>query len=185
MKLYLDIETTGLSPTNDEITIIGLLCDGHFERFVENIGLYAHLVDEFILRHKPTEVVGYNSNNFDIPFLTSFGVKTLSDLTKVDLMHKCHNLNIKGGLKKAEQILGIERKFEPLNFFQQRALWKKWINNNDWYALDRLLQYNKEDVCNLPILEERLKERQEKQNKKHDIFRKAYLEKLKISEVDS
>lgn len=182
-KLYLDIETTGLSPTNDKITIIGLLCNGHFEQFVENINLYPYLVDEFILAHKPTEVVGYNSNNFDIPFMISFGVKTLDNLKQVDLMHQCHNLGIKGGLKKTEKILGIERKYEPLNFFQQRALWKKWVNNNDHEALDRLLKYNKEDVCNLPLLEQKLKEKQEKQDKTHNVFRKAYLKKMKVNEA--
>lgn len=182
-KLYLDIETTGLSPTNDKITIIGMLCNDNFEQFVENINLRAYYIDEFIMMYEPTEIVGYNSNNFDIPFMVSFGVETLDKLKQVDLMHKCHNLNIKGGLKKTEKMLGIERKHEPLNFFQQKALYKKWINNNDHEALDRLLKYNKEDVCNLPLLEQKLKEKQEKQDKKHAMLRKAYYKKLGIKQT--
>ena len=176
-KLYVDIETTGLSPTNDEITIIGLLCNGEFQQFIEHINLKAYYVDEFIMMHEPTEVVGYNSNKFDIPFMESFGVETLSNLKQTDLMYQCHSLNLKGGLKAVEKILGIERKYEPLNFFQQKALWKKWINNNDWSALDRLLAYNREDVINLPSVEEKLKQRLGKKEKSNSMFKKAYAKK--------
>ena len=70
-----------------------------------------------------------------------------------------------------------------MNFFQQKALWAKWINNNDHVALDRLLNYNKEDVINLPFVEKKLKERRDKQEEKHNTFRKAYLKKLGINEV--
>ena len=89
-------------------------------------------------------------------------------------MHQCHSLNLKGGLKAVEKILGIEREYEPLNFFQQKALWKKWINNNDWSALDRLLAYNREDVMNLPLVEEKLAAKMNKQNAAQDRFKKAY-----------
>ena len=171
-KLYVDIETTGLSPANDEITIVGLLCGDTFEQFTKNVNLKAYYIDEYIMMHEPTEVVGYNSNRFDIPFMESFGIETLSNLKQVDLMIQCHNLNLKGGLKKVESILGIERQHEPLNFFQQKALWKKWINTNDWSALDRLLAYNKEDVMNLPLVEEKLKLRTDKKGKAQDRFRK-------------
>jgi len=182
-KLYVDIETTGLSIHNDKITIVGLLCGGIFEQFVENINLKACRVDEFIRMHEPTEVVGYNSNSFDIAFMEQFGVETLCNLKQIDLMHQCHSLDIKGGLKKTEQILGIERKYEPLNFFQQKALWKKWLHNNDHHALDRLLKYNEEDVRNLPLVEEKLRKKQDKQKKKHDLFKKVYLKKLGINKV--
>lgn len=164
-KLYLDIETSGLSPANDEITIIGLLCNNTFEQFIKNVNLKACYVDEFIAKHEPTEVVGYNSNKFDIPFMESFGIETLYNLKQTDLMIQCHSLNLKGGLKKVEQILGIERQHEVLNFFQQKALWKKWINNNSWNDLDRLLLYNKDDVINLPLVEEKLKQRLKKNKK--------------------
>ena len=172
-KLYLDIETTGLSPTNDEITIVGLLCNNTFEQFTKNINLKAYYIDEFIMMHEPTEVIGYNSNKFDIPFMELFGVETLTNLEQTDLMHQCHSLNLKGGLKKVEKILNINRQYEPLNFFQQKALWKKWINTNDWSALDRLLAYNKEDVMNLPLVEEKLKQRLDKKGKAQNMFRKA------------
>ena len=177
--MYLDIETTGLSPVNDDITIIGLLCGDTFEQFTKNINLKAYYVDEFIMMHEPDEVIGYNSNKFDILFMESFGVETLANLKQTDLMHQCHDLNLKGGLKKVEQILGIERQYEPLNFFQQTALWKKWINNNDWDSLDRLSAYNREDVMNLPLVEEKLKLRTCKKEKANSMFKKAYSEKIK------
>ena len=182
MKLFIDVETTGLSIQNDEITIIGLLCGDTFEQFTKNVNLKSYYVDEFIMMHEPTEVVGYNSNRFDIPFMESFGVKTLANLKQTDLMIQCHSLNLKGGLKKVEQILGIERQHEPLNFFQQTALWKKWINNNDWDSLDRLLAYNKEDVMNLPLVEQKLADRDKKKEKANSMFKKAYSEKAKLSQ---
>jgi uncharacterized protein YprB with RNaseH-like and TPR domain len=180
--MYLDIETTGLSPMKDDITIIGLLCNDEFQQFIGHVNLKAYYVDEFIMMHEPTEVVGYNSNRFDIPFMQEFGVETLDGLTFVDLMHQCHDLNLKGGLKAVEKILGIEREYEPLNFFQQTALWKKWINNNDWPALDRLLAYNKEDVLNLPLVEEKLAGRNKKKEKANSMFKKAYSKKLGTKE---
>ena len=181
-KLYLDIETTGLSPMKDDITIIGVLCNDVFQQFIGHVNLKAYYVDEFIMMHEPTEVIGYNSNKFDIVFLEQFGVETLANLKQIDLMIQCHDLNLKGGLKAVEKILGIERQHEPLNFFQQTALWKKWINNNDWEALDRLLAYNREDVLNLPLVEEKLANRNKKKEKANSMFKKAYSKKLGIKE---
>jgi len=181
-EMYLDIETTGLNPKKDNITIIGLLCEDDFTQFVRHIDLVPYYVDEFIMLNDVDEVVGYNSNRFDIPFMEEFGVKTLSNLKQTDLMHQCHDLNLKGGLKAVEKMLEIERKYEVLNFFQQTALWNKWVNNSDRVALNRLLKYNMEDVLNLPLVEEKLKEKLDKQEKAHQVFKKAYFKKLGIEE---
>ena len=182
IKMYLDIETSGLSIKNDKITIIGLLVNGQFEQFIEGLNLIPYYVDEFIMLHEPDEVVGYNSNKFDIPFMEEFGVETLTNLKQTDLMHQCHNLGIKGGLKATETQLDITRKYEVLNFFQQKALWAKWINNQDRIALDRLLKYNEEDVMNLPLVETKLKEKLDKQEEAHQKFKRAYFKKLGIEE---
>lgn len=182
IKAYIDIETSGLSIKKDIINIIGILCDDDFTQFVRSRDLIPYYIDEFIIMHKPTEVVGYNSNRFDIPFMEEFGVETLVNLKHTDLMHTCHDLNLKGGLKKVEQILGIERKHEVLNFFQQTALWQKYVNNNDRIALNRLLKYNEDDVKNLPVLEKKLNDKIKKQEEKHEVFKKAYFKKLGITE---
>lgn len=182
IKAYIDIETTGLSSIKDEITIVGLLINNKFKQFIRTINLSPCNINNFIMVYEPDEVVGYNSNKFDIPFMEEFGVETLSNLKQTDLMHQCHNLNLKGGLKAVEKILGIERKYEVLNFFQQKALWAKWINNSDRVALDRLLKYNEEDVMNLPLVEQKLKEKLEKQEEAHQKFKKAYFKKLGIIE---
>ena len=176
-KLYVDIETSGLSPMNNYVTIIGVLTKDIFNQFILNVNLKQNIIDSYIKENDITEIIGYNHIAFDNKFLVFneyVSQKNINELKQTDLMHQCHDLNLKGGLKAVEKILGIEREYEPLNFFQQKALWKKWINNNDWSALDRLLAYNREDVMNLPLVEEKLAAKMNKQNAAQDRFKKAY-----------
>ncbi|MDM7202769.1 MAG: ribonuclease H-like domain-containing protein, partial [Thermodesulfobacteriaceae bacterium] len=61
-------------------------------------------------------------------------------------------LGIKGGLKKVEKILGLERKTEGMNGYDAVKLWKRWQEEKDRAALRKLILYNREDVVNLKIL---------------------------------
>jgi len=180
VKCYLDIETSGLSINNDEILIVGLLIKDHFQHFIKGINLSSYYIDEFIMMYEPTEIVTYNGIRFDVPFLVdNLGCETLSNLNQKDLMILCHNNNIKGGLKKAEQYFGIERTETPLNYFQQRALWKRWDYNQDEQSLNRILKYNEDDVRNLQILEEKLDNIQKRKDASYSVFKKAFLTKNK------
>ena len=183
--MFLDIETSGLSPMNNYVTIIGVLTENIFKQFILNVNLKQNIIDSYIKENDVTEIIGYNHIAFDNKFLVFnkyVSQKNINELKQTDLMIQCHDLNLKGGLKKVEQILEVQRQHEPLNFFQQTALWKKWINNNDWDSLDRLLAYNKEDVLNLPLVETKLKQRIDKKKKTNDMFKKAYSKKLGIKE---
>ena len=63
--LFLDIETTGLSPWGDEVTVIGCLGGGRLALFVRGVNL-----EEFpaYVRQFPL-LVSFNGSQFDVPFL--------------------------------------------------------------------------------------------------------------------
>ena len=179
-KMFLDIETSGLSPINNHVIIIGVLTENTFKQFIENVNLKQNIIDLYIRENDITEIIGYNHIAFDNKFLVFnkyVSQKNINELKQTDLMKQCHTFNLKGGLKKVEEILGIERKYDVLNYFQQQALWKKWTDNNDHDALDRLLKYNEEDVLNLPIVEEKLQLKLQKQQEVYQKFKNAYAKK--------
>ena len=62
--LFLDIETTGLSPYYNEVTVIGGLGGGRLELFVRGVNLH-----EFpaYVRQFPL-LVTFNGSQFDVPF---------------------------------------------------------------------------------------------------------------------
>lgn len=161
MKAYIDIETTGFSIRNNVPTIVGILVGEEFKQFVLGTDLTGENIDNFFRKHNVRVVVGYNLIKFDIPFLKGSyctRCKIFDELEISDLMIECHSHLINGGLKETEKILGIERKKEPLNFHQQMALWKRWIQDADVEALSRYMFYNEEDVRNLRLVEMRLPE---------------------------
>ncbi len=163
IEAYLDIETTGLSPAYDDITIIGIyLTDGSFQRVIQ-------LVGEDVTRAKLLEVLRdagviytYNGSKFDLPFLnTSLGVDLLKHFNHRDLMLDCWRNNLYGGFKATEITLGISRHLKYVNGIEAVRLWRKYRTNDDRDALTMLLKYNEEDVVNLKIMKERLRIDQE------------------------
>lgn len=158
MDAYLDIETTGLSPFSDEITIIGVY-------LVSNDGgRLAQLVGEKITRDSllnilqgATAVFTYNGDRFDLPFInTKLGVELDNSFHHHDLMYDCWNNNLYGGLKTVEQQLGIPRQLTGISGRDAVSLWWKYKNEGDQDSLTLLLQYNEEDVRNLEILRGKL-----------------------------
>lgn len=184
VKAYLDIEATGLSPTNNEVTIVGILIQDtagevyEFKQYVKGINLDRFEIRKFLEYHNVHYLVGYNSNKFDIPFLAkndNMCCEFLYDYDTIDLMRIAHKLQLKGGLKKLEKVFGIERKYEPLSFHEQMKLWKAWENHCHLDSLDRYKYYNEEDVKWLPTVEQKLEEykilQKEKNNKMKNVLR--------------
>jgi uncharacterized protein YprB with RNaseH-like and TPR domain len=158
IEAYLDIETTGLSPWHNEITVIGIhTCNGDKTNFIQ-------LVGEDITTESLLEVLDgvdtihtYNGSRFDLPFIDSkLGVNLAKLFKHYDLMYACWNRNLYGGFKGVERQLGIERKLTEINGYEAVRLWWRYINDYDEKALGILLEYNKEDVLNLKALKERL-----------------------------
>lgn len=176
-KMYIDIESTGLSSVHNDVTIIGVLSEDNFIQYVDGIDLEEYVINDFIVDNDVTEIIGYNNINFDVPFIVEnnfLSQEVVNRMQLTDLMNTAHGLGIKGGLKATEIKLGIIRKAEPLNFYQQIALWKRWQEIADKKALNKYLFYNTEDVMNLPIVEQKLVELKEKKAQEHEKFIRIY-----------
>lgn len=158
VEAYLDIETTGLSPRDSEITVIGIhLCNGDDTRFIHLVGGDI-TVNNILDALKGVSVIyTYNGKSFDLPFIHSqLGISLEETFTHHDLMYDCWNCNLYGGFKAVERQLGIDRKLTEVNGYEAVKLWWRYVNDYDEDALATLLEYNKEDVVNLRTLKERL-----------------------------
>jgi uncharacterized protein YprB with RNaseH-like and TPR domain len=157
---YLDIETTGLSPCYDEITVVGIyLCQDTEEKLVQ---LYGSQVtgDNLVTSLQGVRTIyTYNGKRFDLPFIeATLGINLENQFQHHDLMYLCWEYNLKGGLKAVERQLQIPRQTEGITGFDAVRLWWQYLDSYDEDALNLLLHYNKEDVMNLRILRERLAE---------------------------
>jgi uncharacterized protein YprB with RNaseH-like and TPR domain len=157
-EAYLDIETTGLSPWDSEITVIGVhLCSRDTTRFIQLVG--KDITSEGILEAlSGTDVIyTYNGSRFDLPFIyCRLGVNLGSQFRHRDLMYDCWRNNLYGGFKAVERQLGIKRRLTDINGHEAVRLWWRYVDSFDINALNTLLEYNKEDVLNLKTLKERL-----------------------------
>lgn len=158
LRAYLDIETTGLSRCDCELTVIGIGIErGRKTDLVQLIE--RHLTKTALLKALKgiDEIYTYNGSRFDLPFITEKLDTNLKEVfTHTDLMYHCWKQNLKGGLKAVERKLGIRRKLTEVDGFLAVQLWWDYINNNNEFALASLLEYNKEDVLNLRVLRRRL-----------------------------
>ena len=108
--------------------------------------------------NKITTIVTYNGNRFDLPVIKNrLGIDLKEHFHSSDLMYECWNQNLYGGLKKVEEQLGITRDSQGIDGWEAMRLWERYRQYNDCQALKALLDYNRDDVINLPILEEKLK----------------------------
>ncbi|MFC1940333.1 ribonuclease H-like domain-containing protein [Chloroflexota bacterium] len=158
VEAYLDIETTGLSPSYDEITLVGIhLCNGNDTRFIQLVG--KDITSQSILDalQEGSTIYTYNGSRFDLPFIYCRLRLNLAHYFKHrDLMYDCWNRNLYGGFKSVERQLGIERKLTEVNGYEAVRLWWRYVESFDVDALNTLLEYNREDVLNLKKLKELL-----------------------------
>lgn len=158
MDAYLDIETTGLSPFSDSITVVGIyLVKGVDNRLVQLIG--HEVTEENILNalRGVGIIFTYNGRRFDLPFIHAcIGVDLTLSHRHHDLMYDCWRNNLYGGFKVVEQQLCIGRKLKGIDGLAAVRLWWRYKNAGDQKALALLLQYNAEDVVNLKVLREKL-----------------------------
>ena len=157
-EAYLDIETTGLTPSGFKITVIGIhIWNNGDSRFMQLVG--KDITEQSLLEalQGVSLLYTYNGSRFDLPFIHScLGVNLAKVFIHIDLMYHCWRRNLYGGLKSVERQLGIERQLKGIDGYEAVKLWWKYVDNFDLDALNILLQYNKEDVINLRVLKERL-----------------------------
>ena len=149
--LFLDIETTGLSPDYSEVTVIGALGGGQLALFVKGINL-----DQFpaYVRQFPL-LVTFNGSQFDVPFLRAHFPTARLDQAHIDLRFALASLGYRGGLKAVERTLGLRRDpaIQGVDGFEAVHLWHRY-RRGDRQALRKLILYNLTDVVNMVELVE-------------------------------
>ncbi|MFC1995715.1 ribonuclease H-like domain-containing protein [Chloroflexota bacterium] len=158
IEAYLDIETTGLSPWESQITVVGIhLCNGDDPKFFQLVGEDIS-ADGILQAVEGVDIIyTYNGSRFDLPFIRCcLGINLATIFTHHDLMYDCWDNNLYGGFKAVERQLGIRRKLRGIHGYEAVRLWWRYVNDYDEDALAILLEYNKEDVLNLKTLKESL-----------------------------
>jgi len=158
MDAYLDIETTGLNPHYDRLTVIGVgLANGKGLQIVQ---LYESTLTKKHLTQTlegVSQLYTYNGGRFDLPFIhQQLGLDIAAQVEHHDLMHNCWEERLYGGLKAVEIRLGISRELAGMTGMDAVELWRRYENVGDEEALKKLLAYNGEDVSNLRILRRKL-----------------------------
>lgn len=158
IEAYLDIETTGLSPWYNDVTVVGLcVVSSEQIEFVQFVG--GDITAQSILEALDDVMIiyTYNGSRFDLPFIKiRLGLDLVEYFKHHDLMYDCWQCSLYGGLKSVEKQLGIERKLPEVNGFDAVKLWWRYVDLFDLKSLDKLLEYNREDTQNLKILKEKL-----------------------------
>lgn len=145
---YVDIETTGLAWPQAQITTIALYDGENLKVYVNGRNLEAFLADikEYSL------LITWNGRAFDVPFICR-AMNTQLKMAHLDLFPVFRAMGIKGGLKKVEKQLGLDRQeLEDVNGFTAVQLWREYTRLGEPAALETLLAYNAEDVFSLEYL---------------------------------
>ncbi|HVR47707.1 MAG TPA: ribonuclease H-like domain-containing protein [Candidatus Binatia bacterium] len=149
--VYLDIETTGLSPIFNTITMVGLYDGRLYRPFIDGHNL--HEVPRELERY--AAVVTFNGAQFDLRFLEAAFPKLKLPPVHIDLRWLTRRLGYRGSLKAIEAAFGLERP-EPLRCidgFGATVLWSRYLRGDD-KALNDLIEYNVQDVVNLKVIME-------------------------------
>jgi uncharacterized protein YprB with RNaseH-like and TPR domain/predicted nuclease with RNAse H fold len=150
--VYLDIETTGLSPVFNTVTVVGLYDGSRYRLFIEGQNL-----DELPSALKAYSMaVTFNGSQFDMRFLRCAFPGIDLPAIHVDLRWLCRRLGFGGGLKEVEAAFGLQRprEVQSLTGFDATVLWSRYLRG-DGAALERLILYNTQDVVNLKLIMER------------------------------
>jgi uncharacterized protein len=147
--VFLDIETSGGYQGLEEITLIGTYDGREFKTFLNGANLqdFELAISDFDL------LVTFNGTSFDLPFIRRAFPNISLPAAHIDLRYVLRRLGYRGGLKKIERELGMQREsaIEGMDGFDAVRLWKafQW---GDRTALDLLIRYNEADVLNLKPL---------------------------------
>lgn len=147
---FFDIETTGLNPEYDRITVIGLYDGERFRAFVRGRDLeeFPRAASRYPL------LVSYNGDGFDLRFIR-VAFPRFRPRAHVDLRVPLKRMGMSGGLKGAERSIGIERprEVQGMDGLDAIYLWSEYRRGRS-SALERLIAYNRQDVVNLAPLAE-------------------------------
>lgn len=149
--VYLDIETDG-GQSGDSITTIGLYDGKEYQCLIkgQDLGNFPDIISNYGM------IVTFFGASFDLPMLQKCFRTIKFDQIHIDLCPTLRRLGYRGGLKKIEKQLGIQRgdDTEGLNGLDAVRLWRRYRALGDEEALEKLVAYNREDVVNMERLAE-------------------------------
>lgn len=144
--VFLDIETTGLGPPGDYVTVVGLHDAQGTHSFVrgENLRTLPDALSKYRL------IVTFNGAQFDLPFLRAHMGDIFRHHGHIDLRFVLRRLGYSGGLKSIECQFGISRPRDvaDIDGFEAVRLWFGYLRGDE-ESLSRLVAYNRQDVENL------------------------------------
>ena len=163
--VFLDIETTGLSPMRSFIYLIGLVFIDLKKMTMHITQLIAEDRDEeeeiLKLMNKRLKgyktVVTYNGNSFDLPFIAKrserYGIEPIA-MDSFDMYEKLrlHKDTLKlDGLKQKniEKKLGITRE-DRYNGGECISFYKDYVKNKNQESFDRFVLHNYDDLLYMP-----------------------------------
>ena len=163
--VFLDIETTGLSPMRSFIYLIGLVFIDLKEMTMHITQLIAEDRDEEeeilkLMKEKLKgykTVVTYNGNSFDLPFIAKraerYGIEPTA-MGSFDMYEKLrlHKDTLKlDGLKQKniEKKLGITRE-DRYNGGECISFYKDYVKNKNQESFDRFVLHNYDDLLYMP-----------------------------------
>jgi uncharacterized protein YprB with RNaseH-like and TPR domain len=151
--LYLDIETTGAPPHAGDVTVVGLRRNGRTVTLVRGETLTTDRLQAEL--DQAQLLVTFFGTGFDVPYLQTTFPRLKFGMPHFDLCFAARRLGLRGGLKRLEQELGIQRDstLRGLDGWDAVRLWSAWCGG-DAAARDLLLAYNTADVDNLVPLAE-------------------------------
>ena len=146
--VYLDIETTGASPRDGDVTVVGLHRNGRTISLVQGENLTTERLQQEL--HQCELLVTFFGTGFDVPYLRAKFPSLRLPVPHFDLCFAARRLGWRGGLKHIEHEVGIEREasLRGLDGWDAVRLWSRW-SRGDHTALDLLLAYNAADTQNL------------------------------------
>jgi uncharacterized protein len=151
VRAYLDIETTFANT----ISVIGIYradCGT-----IQLVGAGIRDTALFDALRGIDTIVTFNGASFDLPFIRkSLYVDLKQEYEHCDLMRVCRKHGLRGGLKKVEELVGIARATAGITGYDAPRLWQRYETYADQKALNTLLMYNREDVINLAVLEDKI-----------------------------
>lgn len=154
--VYVDIETTGLSPKMSAVTVIGTIADARLSqwRWPERNHKAIKILNDAPL------LVTYNGKRFDLPFLRQHFPDLQPRGAHIDLRDLASAAGVGGTQKEVEERLGIQRPFalQGLTGAHAVELWTRAIYG-DAQSYRMLLEYNKADVALMPEVALRLCQR--------------------------